>query len=138
MRRIRTIGFALGALALTAGLAWAHAMPAASDHGLTTARDASGQNVPLAADESNANDSNTDEDSTNEPAAPTDVPPADTHGSTVAAAAQGDTPDGFANHGAYVSSIAKGWGQQTAADHQNAAATGDRPDAAQNGLSHKP
>ena len=130
MKRARSLVLALAALALTAGLAWAHAMPAASDGGLSTAQDVSGKVVPMANDASNGN--------TDEPISQSSAAPTDTHGATVSAAATSPTPDGFDNHGAYVSSIAKGWGQQTAAAHQNPAANGSLPDHAQGGLSHRP
>jgi hypothetical protein len=127
--RTKSLVVALAALALTAGFAAAHAMPAASNDGLQKAQDVSGHAVPVGADASN------DQSANNEDAGSA---PDSTHGAAVSAAAQGDTPDGFDNHGAYVSSIAKGWGQQTADAHKNAAANGDTPDAAAQGLAHKP
>ena len=141
MHRIRGAPIAIAALAalsLTAGLVAAHALPAASDAGINTAREASGKQVPLGVDASVANQNTNDESS--------DVagaPPEGTHGADVSAAAKAPTPEGdWANHGAYVSSIATGWGQATSGTHQNAnasgAATNHIPAAATNGLSHKP
>jgi hypothetical protein len=112
-------------------------MPAASNGGLDTARQASGKQVPLGVDESapHGNPTNSAPDTAG-------APPDGTHGADVSAAAKATTPDGFANHGAYVSSIAKGWGQATSAAHHNTNAAQDPtnhlPTAATTGLSHKP
>jgi hypothetical protein len=133
--RIRSLVVAMAALALTAGFAAAQVLPAASNAGIDRARSASGQTVPLGAGASNAN-STTDASSNTD----TGTPATDTHGATVSAAAQGATPAGdWKNHGAYVSSIATGWGQQTADAHKNAAASGANPPAAADtGLAHRP
>jgi hypothetical protein len=138
MHRIRSLLAALAALAITAGLVAAHAMPAASNGGLDTARQASGKQVPLGVDASAPHDNTTkvDQDTAG-------APPAGTHGADVSAAAKAPTPAGdWANHGAYVSSIAKGWGQTTSAAHKNAHPTSDPtnhlPTAAATGLSHRP
>jgi hypothetical protein len=131
--RIRHLVVALVALGLSAGFVAAHALPAASDGGIQQAQSVSGKAVPMAADASN------NEQAGQDASQDAGTPPADTHGATVAAAAQSPTPDGFDNHGAYVSSIATGWGQQTADAHKNAAATGDTPPAtADKGLAHQP
>jgi len=66
------------------------------------------------------------------------APPQGTHGADVSAAAKSPTPDGFANQGAFVSSIAKGWGEKTSDAHQNANATSHTPTAAAQGLAHRP
>jgi hypothetical protein len=129
MNRVRSLIAALAALALTAGLAAAHVMPSASDKGISTAQQASGKSVPLGVD-----GSVTDRSANND----TNSPPSDTHGAAVSKAAQSETPAGFDNHGAYVSSIAKGWGQQTSAAHRNPASLGHTPEAATQGLSHRP
>jgi hypothetical protein len=94
-------------------------MPAASNGGLDTARQASGKQVPMGVEPStpHGNATNLSHDSGN-------APPSGTHGADVSAAAHADTPSGFANHGAYVSSIAKGWGESTSDAHQNANANG--------------
>jgi hypothetical protein len=134
MHRIRSLLAALAALAITAGIVAAHAMPAASNGGLDTARQASGKQVPLGAG-APAPDVNT----TNASPDTAGAPPAGTHGADVSAAAKAPTPAGdWPNHGAYVSSIAKGWGQTTSAAHQNANATSHAPTAAAKGLVHKP
>jgi hypothetical protein len=133
VHRIRSLVVALALLGVTAGLAAAHVMPAASNDGLATAEQASGKDVPLGVDGSVTDRTADDEATTDEASAPTD-----THGATVSDAAQAETPDGFDNHGAYVSSVAIGWGTQTADAHRNDASTGALPDAAQQGLSHRP
>jgi len=127
MHRIRGAPIAIAALAalsLTAGLVAAHALPAASDAGINTAREASGKQVPLGVDASVANQ-NTNDENSDVAGAPTEG----THGADVSAAAKAPTPEG-------------GWGQTTSATHQNAnasgAATNHIPAAAANGLSHKP
>ena len=137
MHRIRSLFVALAVLAITAGLVAAHAMPAASNGGLDTARQASGKQVPLGVGASTSHDTTTKVD--HDTAA---APPTGTHGADVSAAAKAPTPSDFANHGAYVSSIAKGWGQTTSAAHKNAHATSDPtnhlPRAASTGLAHRP
>ena len=137
MHRIPSILAALAVLAITAGLVAAHAMPAASNGGRDTARQASGKQVPLGTGASAA-DTNT-----NEAPDTAGAPPEGTHGADVSAAAKAPTPEGdWAHHGAHVSSIAKGWGQATSADHKNsnagAATTNHTPTAAATGLAHKP
>lgn len=128
--RIRPLIVALAALGLSAGFVAAHAMPVASDGGIQQAQNVSGKILP--ADSANTNQPN----QVNTPEA--SGPPSDTHGATVSAAAQSPTPSGFDNHGAYVSSIAMGWGQTTAAAHRNAGASGAPPSPADKGLAHKP
>jgi hypothetical protein len=132
-RRILSLVAAVASLALTAGIATAHFMPAASAQGLATAQTASGQSVPMGVD-----GSFTDTTATN--AAEPSAQPTDTHGYEVSQAAQNPTPtDGdWANHGAYVSSIAQGWGQQVAAAHQSSAPSPEEPSQATDGLSHRP
>lgn len=136
MHRIRSIVAALAGLALTAGVATGHLMPTASDQGLGTAREASGQSVPMGVDGSAADrDAQQGADTTEDSGSQTDASaPEGTHGADVSAAAQEPTPtDGsWANHGDYVSSVAKGWGQETSAANATA------PSQAQNGLSHRP
>ena len=136
MHRIQSLLAALAVLAITAGLVAGHAMPAASNGGLDTARQASGKQVPLGVGASASHDNTKVGQDTAGP------PPTGTHGADVSAAAKAPTPGDFANHGAYVSSIAKGWGQTTSAAHKNAHASGDPtnhlPKAASTGLSHRP
>ncbi len=131
--RIFSVVAAVASLALTAGIATAHLMPAASDHGLSTARDASGRDLPMGVDGAFT-------DPTANHDAALSAAPTDTHGYTVSQAAQQPTPSdgGWANHGAYVSSIAKGWGQQAAAEQQSAATSPDEPVQATDGLAHRP
>src|SRR5690242_12659230 len=133
MHRIRSIVAALAALSVTAGLAAAHVLPDAANGGIQQAQSASGKSVPMGVDGSLADRSAQDN---------TNGAPTDTHGATVSAAAQAETPDGFDNHGAYVSSIAKGWGTQTADAHRDGAGaqrpTPEPPTAATNGLTHRP
>jgi hypothetical protein len=101
-RRIAIAALATLALTVSVGLASAHSMPSAADFGLTTANDASGLDVPDGVDGGlNAGDENDNE-----------TPDASGHGADVSAAAQAETPEGYDNHGAYVSSVAKGWGAQ--------------------------
>ena len=83
----RSLGLALGALALTASLV--AAMPARD--GLNTANQHSAQDAPKGPP----------------PTAPASARPTDTHGFTVSQAAHSPTPSGFRNHGAFVSSIAR-------------------------------
>lgn len=132
MNRLRSVALAVAVVAVTAGFATAHAMPAASDAGIQQAQDVTGKVLPVGAGAANDEPSNPTPDNAGSP-------PSDTHGATVSAAAQSPTPDGFDNHGAYVSSIAKGWGQQTSAAHKNGGASGDNPPAAADqGLAHRP
>ncbi len=132
--RIFSAVAAVAALALTAGIATAHLMPTASDQGLSTARNASGQDVPMGVD-----GSFTDPAPAAAPADPAGQP-TDTHGYTVSQAAKGPTPSdgGWANHGAYVSSIARGQGQQNAAATASAVPSPEEPAQATDGLAHRP
>lgn len=138
MHRLRSLIVALAALALTAGVATAHFMPTASNDGLATAGAASGKTVPMGVDGSIADRAGQQAEDTTEDTQG-GAAPEGTHGADVSAAAQAPTPSdgGWANHGAYVSSIATGWGQTTAAAHQ-AAPDSATPDQAASGLSHRP
>lgn len=120
MTRFRSILIALVAVALSAGAVLAgRPMPTASDSGLGTASDAArsglktaeeaaGKTVPVRAAEDDEADTDEDADAATHP---------DNHGKLVSEAARGETPGGFDNHGAYVSSIAKAnHGQVTATD----------------------
>lgn len=134
MHRLRSVAAALAVVAVTAGFAAAHGMPAASDAGIQQAQDVTGKILPVGPGTANG-------DQATNGTIPQDAgsPPSDTHGATVSAAAQSPTPDGWANHGAYVSSVAKGWGEQTSAAHRNGGASGDNPPAAADqGLAHRP
>lgn len=124
IRRSRGVLVALAALALTATAAFAArpatAPPAAATDGLTRAAAAAGHAVPVTdaqnaapeAEVSDAPESEAPESDAPENHAPNTgtldtAPPAGTHGAIVSAAAQAATPTGYANHGAYVSSIAQ-------------------------------
>jgi len=105
-------------LTLSAGIALGTSALSAADHGLATAREASGQAVPLggaAAEDEDGDDQETPEaDETTEtdpdanaPSASscTDTDPAN-HGALVCWAAQQE-PDGWTNHGEWVSCVAR-------------------------------
>ncbi len=124
IRRFRGLGVALVVLALSAGAVFA----AAPQLGLTGADDPVSAEAPSQGDEASEepseapeseapdSESSDTEDSVDAPKAdaPTvDAPtsdsatvPADNHGALVSAAATMPTPDGFANHGAFVSCVA--------------------------------
>ena len=97
----RVLLAAIAALALTAGLVTAHDGPSAPDQGLTTAALHTSHATPWGHGVDG----------------PLSEQGANTHGEEVSAAAQGETPEGWKNHGAYVSSIAKGWGAEVSAQH---------------------
>ncbi len=122
IRRFRGLGVALVVLALSAGAVFASAPPfAPSSHANPAAQPPShldeGQ-LPEDPTEAAETEDPTDAAETEAPeipdvAEPTDQPeadatgaPQDTHGALVSAAAQMDTPAGFANHGAFVSCVA--------------------------------
>ncbi len=146
LRRFRPLLISVVALILTAGIAFA-AKPSTPASGLTVATQASGQTVPVVSE----GDENTETDQDTETSTDTSTDPADTgdhcttdprtatteqlaamnHGAIVCWAAQQATPDGFANHGAWVSSWAK---QNHGAD--KSATTG--ADASAKGKAHKP
>jgi hypothetical protein len=111
IRRLRGLFISLVVLALSAGVVfgWNGPKGAATD-GLTTAGDASGQTLPARADEQPIGDEEqADEEDTEAPETddPAEDSATDTHGDLVSEAAQMDTPAGFANHGAFVSCVAK-------------------------------
>ncbi len=127
MRRLKSLFIALAVLALSAGIALAaRQMPQQAGPGLQRASDASGKAVPLGHDASagadeqdgpDAGDGTGDQADQSEDIPVADAPdadapdadaPTDTHGAVVSEAAQGTTPDGWANHGAYVSAVAHG------------------------------
>lgn len=114
MHRTKSILAALAAVALstTAVFAAASAPPKAADDGLATARAASGKAVlPVRAGRPDATSGTKSPKATESPdvdaTTGTGAPHPDNHGKTVSEAAHATTPAGFANHGAYVSSIAK-------------------------------
>lgn len=122
-RHARGLLAAVAVLALTAGVAFAGradpstgSMPDAAATGLDRAAGASGTTVPVAApaagadqDEDQAEDTDEDapaeDEATDEPADDAAEHP-DNHGATVSAAATGETPDTFDNHGQFVRSVA--------------------------------
>jgi hypothetical protein len=110
VRRFRGLFVALVALALSAGVAFAWGGPPdAASKGLGIAALASGQTVPARAEEQPT--AETDEE-TEEEAPETDAPEdesgaTDNHGALVSEAAAMETPDGFDNHGQFVSCVAK-------------------------------
>ena len=124
MHRFHSLIAAIAVVAVSAGIAVAHSLPAASDAGIATAQAASKHAVPMwgiPEGPSIDNPANQNE------------PSSDTHGATVSEAASNPTPDGdWANHGDYVSSIATGWGARISAGHSQAASHDAQ------GLSHKP
>ena len=136
MHRTKSILAALAAVALsaTAVFAAASAPPQAAADGLKTALSASGKIVlparterPDATSGTKSPEANETPEANESPKAAkspdtdattgTNAPHPDNHGKTVSEAAHATTPAGFANHGAYVSSIAKlnhGHGKPTA------------------------
>lgn len=114
-RHARGLVIAVVVLLLSAGLVFAaKAMPEAASHGLQTAAGAAGTTVPIAggdedgtpdADVPDADDEDGDaeEPEAEDADAETD---ADGHGAIVSQAAQLETPDGFTNHGDWVSCVA--------------------------------
>lgn len=107
--RFRGLFIALVVLALSATVAFAWNGPkeAATD-GLATAAAASGKTLPARAEEAPAaGDEDAEEPEAPEADAPADESTTDTHGSLVSEAAQMETPAGFANHGAFVSCVAR-------------------------------
>lgn len=128
LRRLRPLFIGLVALLLTAGIAFA-GKPSAAPAGRTVAGEAAGKTVPVVAepgDEQEADedegteDESTETDTTTGDAAdtadncatdPTGLTPEElaamTHGSIVCWAAHQATPEGYANHGAWVSEWAK-------------------------------
>lgn len=131
MHRFRSLITALALIAVSAGVAVAHSLPAASEAGIATAQAASNHDVPMwripagpsldqPADENQSSDESSD---------------SETHGTTVSAAASSPTPEGdWANHGAYVSSIAKDWGAAVSSEHASSQAAAHN----EQGLSHRP
>jgi hypothetical protein len=119
VRRLKSLLIALVVLALSAGVAFAaRVMPQAANGGLERAAEAAGKTVPVdhtAGDESDeeeqapdAEEETTEETEETTEEETTEDAQAETHGATVSEAAEGDTPEGWANHGAYVSAVARG------------------------------
>jgi hypothetical protein len=120
-RRFRSLLLALAVLALSAGVALAgrgsHPIATSEPAGPTSQNENAGGDVDESeapeseAPESEAPDTGTPDAGTPDATTPDAGAPAgqhpDNHGKTVSEAAQAVTPAGFANHGAWVSSIAK-------------------------------
>lgn len=97
-RHLRGMAVAVVALAITAGMVLAGGpMPEAAADGLETASDAAGKTVPVANEPQPANEE-ADEESDEA---------SDAHGAVVSGAARMETPDGFRNHGHWVSCVAR-------------------------------
>ena len=116
LRRLPGIAIAVVALCLSASLVFA-GQPAAAGSGLSKAASHAGKSVPVRGGADNADkegDETTDEgdggdNCATDPRTQTAEQLADmTHGSIVCWAAHQETPDGYANHGAWVSSWARG------------------------------
>jgi hypothetical protein len=122
-RHLRGLLVALAALALSAGVVLAarptsvEAPPAAAGDGLSTATQASGQDVPVRAaeeglpepdedEDTDQVDPEVDEDADADQAASAERP--QNHGWFVSEAAKGATPATAANHGAFVAGVARG------------------------------
>jgi hypothetical protein len=128
-RRLRSLLIALAVLALSAGVALAGRGSHPTTTSAPTGPSAQNENAGGEADESEAPeseapeseapDAGTPDAGTPDAGSPTAHP--DNHGKTVSEAAQTATPAGFANHGAWVSSVAK---QNHGHDTSGAATTG--------------
>ncbi len=112
MRRLRGLLIALAVLAISAGAVLAgRVIPQAAGDGLAGAGEASGQTVPVGpdvqptVDEPDEDTTETEDTTENED---TNAEHPDNHGAIVSEAAQGETPDGWKNHGEYVSAVARG------------------------------
>jgi hypothetical protein len=159
-RHLRGLVAALTALLLTAGIVLGaqELMPAAAEGGLQRAEEASGTEVPVrAADDEEATD---DEDADATEDATDDEEPADdeegtedevedttdddgahpdNHGATVSEAARGETPEGYRNHGEYVSEVARDKGDSDEpTDEPTDDPTADEPTASAANGSGKP
>jgi hypothetical protein len=108
-RRFRSLGVAFVVLALSAGAVFATSvgLPAGAPSFQNTADEASPSDEASEAPESEAPESEAPESEAPDGGVQTqDAAPSDNHGALVSEAAQMDTPDGFANHGAFVSCVA--------------------------------
>lgn len=142
LRQFRGMLVAIAILALTAGAAMA-GQPATPANGLEVAAQHAGKTVPVVDAAPGEEDEDEDEDEEVEGAEDTadnclvdptgldEVALAElTHGQIVCWAAHQGTPEGYDNHGAWVSEWARG-------DHGAPADGAETPDAAADGLSHK-
>jgi hypothetical protein len=112
IRRSRGLLIALVVLGLSAGFALAaRPMPEAAADGLATAAAAAGKTVPVGnpgvedpTQGTETEDPEAEDPETEDPEATVED---GAHGDLVAEAAQMETPDGFANHGEFVSCVAR-------------------------------
>jgi hypothetical protein len=125
VRRMRSLFIALVLLALSASAVLAfRPLPSAATDGLATAGDAAGMTVPVRPDalpDSSRNQDRAEPDTAAgaDTATGEEATHPDNLGADVSEAARGATPDGFANHGDYVSSIAlDNAGQAAAKEHR--------------------
>ena len=145
VRRIRGILLALGILTLSATVVFAGqpaGKAASGAAGRAIAAQHSGTTVPTARDEGTDTDTDTETDTAKDPASDGNTCAIDltqdvsalsaySHGEIVCSAAHAATPDGYANHGAWVRHWAT-WGTGGA----DAGSAADSHKAS--GLSHKP
>jgi hypothetical protein len=113
-RRARGLPVAVAVLVISASVAFAGgpgSMPEASADGLAVAAEAADKVVPVgpSAEEAVEEPAEELEPTAEEPAEeePADEERPDNHGATVSEAAQMETPEGFVNHGAFVSCVAR-------------------------------
>ena len=125
--RFRGLAVALAVLAISAGAVAAGAprltssvvppVQAEETPASQPAADEDGdEDVDTDADVDEDADQDTDQDPADAPEADEGGAPEGTHGALVSAAAAMDTPDGFANHGAFVSCVAHMKGDSTGVD----------------------
>jgi hypothetical protein len=131
VRHLRSLLIALVALALSAGLALGAQAPQAASYGLAKAASHADQNAGSGDEVTTAEDTETDEpdedagdNCTTDPTDPETDLSTLTHGQIVCWAAHQETPEGYANHGAWVSEWAKGNHGQDAATKSNGQAKG--------------
>ena len=109
-RHLKSLTVALAAVALSAGLVAGHEMPGAADDGLATAAEAAQKTVPVGPPAVEPEVPVVEEPVVAEEPELDDVDSErpQNHGWFVSEAANAETPDGFRNHGEYVSSVARG------------------------------
>ncbi|MFN2483838.1 MAG: hypothetical protein ABR509_02725 [Candidatus Limnocylindria bacterium] len=137
MHRTQSLLIAIGSVAITATVVLGADPEAdAANSGFTTAADHAGFTVPVAngfleqadttrvVDENDAEDDDLDENETEDLEEPAEHP--DNHGADMSIAVRSETPGEFANHGEYVSSIAReNHGQEQTAAHATPGRNGD-------------
>jgi len=136
IRHLRSVLIALVALALSAGLALGAQAPQAASFGLAKAASHAGPSVGSGDEVANTEDTEIDETAeeagdggdncTTDPTdSETDLSTL-THGQIVCWAAHQETPEGYRNHGAWVSEWAKGTHGASAATKSNGKANGPK------------